>query len=128
MSAQEALAKAEKKLDDVTKKNAGDMGSNAAIWAGSGAPPPITAGDAATMAAPRPGFDPSLNPGGPEGIESSHTEATAASAKAAEAKAAPADAKAAPAKKEEKKEAKTLAQAPAGDDGLPPAPAEPTAK
>jgi hypothetical protein len=25
------------------------------------------------MAAPRPGFDPSLNPGSPEGVESSHT-------------------------------------------------------
>jgi len=52
------------------------MGSNAAIWAGSGAPPQITAGDTATMAAPRPGFDPSLNPGGDHttSIESHNTE------------------------------------------------------
>jgi hypothetical protein len=60
-------------------KHAGDMGSTAATWAGSGAPPQITAGDTATMAAPRPGFDPSLNPGGPGEIESTHTVATAAS-------------------------------------------------
>jgi len=49
------------------------MGSIAATWAGSGAPPQVTAGDTATMAAPRPGFDPSLNPGGPGAIESTHT-------------------------------------------------------
>ena len=36
------------------------MKSNAAIWAGSGAPPPITAGDTETMASPRPGFDSTL--------------------------------------------------------------------
>ena len=34
------------------------------------------------MAAPRPGFDPTLNPGSPDGIESAHTNAV----KAAEAK------------------------------------------
>jgi hypothetical protein len=41
------------------------------------------------MAAPRPGFDPSLNPGAPGSIESNHTTKTAA----AEAKTAPAAAK-----------------------------------
>ena len=46
----------------IVKENAADLRSNAAIWAGHGAPPPLTAGDIATMAAPRPGFDPSLNP------------------------------------------------------------------
>ena len=78
------------------KKHAGDMGSTAAIWAGSGAPPQITAGDTAVMAAPRPGFDPSLNPGWKVGdsLESSHTVSTA-KAEAALAKApAPAAAKA----------------------------------
>jgi len=54
------------------------MKSNAAIWAGSGAPPPLSKGDIATMAAPRPGFDPSLNPGAPNGVESAHTVATKA--------------------------------------------------
>jgi len=54
------------------------MHSNAAIWAGSGAPPQITAGDTAVMAAPRPGFDPSLNPGAPGAIESSNTTSVAA--------------------------------------------------
>ena len=54
------------------------MGSNAATWAGHGAPPPLTAGDAETMASPRPGFDPSLNPGAPGAIESSHTTNVAA--------------------------------------------------
>ena len=55
------------------------MGSNAATWAGHGTPPPLTAGDTATMAAPRPGFDPSLNPGAPGAVESSHTTSVAAS-------------------------------------------------
>lgn len=54
------------------------MGSKAATWAGHGTPPPLTAGDTAVMAAPRPGFDPSLNPGGQQNIESTHTVATAA--------------------------------------------------
>lgn len=36
------------------------MKSTAATWAGSGAPPQITAGDTAAMAAPKGGFDPSL--------------------------------------------------------------------
>jgi len=54
------------------------MGSTAATWAGSGAPPPITAGDTATMAAPRPGFDPSLNPGSPGAVESVNTTNVAA--------------------------------------------------
>jgi len=61
------------------------MKSNAAIWAGHGAPPPLSAGDTATMAAPRPGFDPSLNPGAPAGVESVNTVTTAA--KEAELKA-----------------------------------------
>ena len=87
------------------------MESKAATWAGHGAPPPLTAGDTAVMAAPRPGFDPSLNPGAPEGVESTHTEAVAA--------ASVKDAK--DAKKEESK-AKTLAQGPPADGGLPPAP------
>jgi len=64
------------------------MKSNAAIWAGSGAPPPLSKGDVATMAAPRPGFDPSLNPGAPEGVESSHTTATAKAELALKPKAA----------------------------------------
>jgi hypothetical protein len=54
------------------------MGSTAAIWAGHGTPPAITAGDTAVMAAPRPGFDPSLNPGAPGAIESTHTTNVAA--------------------------------------------------
>jgi len=54
------------------------MRSKAAIWAGHGAPPPITAGDTETMASPRPGFDPSLNPGSPGAIESVHTTNVAA--------------------------------------------------
>ena len=68
------------------------MGSNAAIWAGSGAPPQITAGDTATMAAPRPGFDPSLNPGGDHttSIESHNTVSKAAEHAAAAAPTAPA--------------------------------------
>jgi hypothetical protein len=53
------------------------MGSNAAIYAGPN-PPPLTHGDIATMAAPRPGFNPSLNPGAPAGIESTNTVTTAA--------------------------------------------------
>ena len=53
------------------------MKSNAAIWAGAGAPPPLSPGDIATMAAPRPGFDPSLNPHAPGSIESNHTVMTA---------------------------------------------------
>jgi len=54
------------------------MKSNAATWAGDGVPPPLTAGDVATMAAPRPGFDPSLHHSGASGIESNHTTKTAA--------------------------------------------------
>ena len=42
------------------KAHAADMASTAAIWAGSGAPPAVTAGDVATMAAPKGGFDASL--------------------------------------------------------------------
>jgi len=71
------------------------MLSGAATWAGPGTPPDLSHGDVATMAAPRPGFDPSLNPGGPDGIESSHTSAVKASEAKLNAKAAPA----APAKK-----------------------------
>jgi len=62
-------------------KHAGDMGSIAATWAGSGAPPQITAGDTATMSAPRPGFDPTLNPNG-TAVESENTVNTAAREKA----------------------------------------------
>lgn len=97
------------------------MGSEAATWAGDGAPPQLTSGDTATMAAPKAGFDPSLNPGSPEGVESSHTTKTAAK----EAKLAKDAGK--EAKKEEKKEekAKTLAQ----KKGDPPAePREPSPK
>jgi len=54
------------------------MGSIAATWAGSGAPPPLSSGDAETMASPRPGFDPSLNPGAPGAVESSNTTNVAA--------------------------------------------------
>lgn len=88
------------------------MGSTAAIWAGHGTPPAITSGDAETMAAPRPGFDPSLNPGAPEAVESTHTVDSAA---AHAAKAAPAkDAKAAPAKDAKAADAKD-AKAPEGE-------------
>ena len=87
------------------EEHAKDLKSNAAIWAGHGAPPPLTAGDIATMAAPRPGFDPSLNPNG-TAVESSHTTATAEAEKAL--KGAPAEgekaaAEKAPAKKAEAK-------------------------
>jgi len=53
------------------------MMSSAATWAGDGTPPPLTAGDTATMAAPRPGFDPSLYPGAPNSVESNHTSKVA---------------------------------------------------
>lgn len=68
------------------------MKSNAAIWAGPGAPPPLTHGDIATIAAPRAGFDPSLQPGWKEGglLESNNTVKTAA-AEAALKKKAPKD-------------------------------------
>jgi hypothetical protein len=64
------------------------MRSNAAIWGGHGAPPPLSHGDIATMAAPRPGFDPSLNPGAPGGIESTHTVDSKAKEDALKAKSA----------------------------------------
>jgi hypothetical protein len=35
----EAAEKKEKEAEEIEKKNAGDMGSTAATWAGSGAPP-----------------------------------------------------------------------------------------
>ena len=54
------------------------MKSTAAIWAGHGTPPPLSVGDVAVMAAPRPGFDPSLNPGAPGAVESSNTTKVAA--------------------------------------------------
>ena len=92
------------------------MGSTAATWAGHGTPPAITAGDTATMAAPRPGFDPSLNPGAPSSVESNHTTATAA--KEEKLKAV-----------ETKKEKKLVQKsAPPTNGGLPEAPAEPSAK
>ena len=62
------------------------MGSNAATWAGNGTPPDLSRGDVETMAAPRPGFDPSLNPGSPV-IESTNTVETA-TREAAQRKAA----------------------------------------
>ena len=62
------------------------MHSTAATWAGPGAPPPITAGDTATMAAPKGGFDPSLNPGAPDSVESNHTSRVAAREAALNAK------------------------------------------
>lgn len=74
-------------------EHAKDLKSNAAIWAGSGAPPPLTAGDIAAMAAPRPGFDPSLNPHFSGSIESTHTVNTAASEKALKAEKKPQAAK-----------------------------------
>jgi len=55
----------------MTKANEADMTSSAATWAGSGAPPPLTAGDTAAMAAPKAGFDASLQPGWTPGA---HTE------------------------------------------------------
>ena len=70
------------------EEHAKDLKSNAAIWAGHGAPPPLTAGDTAVMAAPRPGFDPSLNPGAPDAVESNHTVATATKEKELKAKSA----------------------------------------
>lgn len=75
------------------------MNSVAATWAGSGAPPPLTAGDVETMAARRAGFDASLQPGWKAGdrLESDHV-----------AKVAAANAKPAPAAK--KPAAKALAQ------------------
>lgn len=82
-------------------KHAGDMGSEAATWAGPGAPPQLTAGDTMTMSAPRAGFDPTLNPGG-DAVESSHT----VKVKAAEDKLKAAEAKASA------KSAKALAQGP----------------
>lgn len=55
------------------------MKSDAAIWAGEGAPPQLTAGDTAAMAAPRGNIDPSLSPdGGP--VESTNTTDMASAA------------------------------------------------
>lgn len=85
------------------------MGSNAATWAGNGTPPDLSRGDVETMAAPRPGFDPSLNPGSPV-IESTNT-VEMATREAAQRKAAKSliqkdakDAKAAPAETPAEKE------------------------
>merc|ERR1712176_1397553 len=47
-AAQDADEKAAKHAK-IAADNEKDMGSNAAIWAGSGAAPPITAGDTAAM-------------------------------------------------------------------------------
>merc|ERR1712166_870644 len=47
-------------LEKLQKDNAVEMKSNAAIWAGSGAPPPLTAGDVETMSARKAGFDATL--------------------------------------------------------------------
>ena len=52
------------------------MKSNAAIWAGSGAPPQITAGDTAAMAAPVAGFDASLQPGWTAGASTESNNTT----------------------------------------------------
>jgi hypothetical protein len=77
VEAHEDANKKEKAALDLEKKHAGEAGSKAATWAGPGAPPALTAGDNSTIAAPRPGFDPSLNPGG-KNIESDHTMNTKA--------------------------------------------------
>jgi hypothetical protein len=53
------------------------MTSTAATWAGPGTPPSTTAGDNETMAAPKAGFDASLQPGG-GAVESNHTVKVAA--------------------------------------------------
>ena len=87
-SAESDAKEKEAKAKAITAENKKDMKSVAATWAGSGAPPPLSKGDVATMAAPRPGFDPSLNPGAPDAVESNHTTATAAAEAAL--KAAPA--------------------------------------
>lgn len=67
------------------------------------------------MAAPRAGFDLTLNPGAPESIESTHTASVAAE-------------NAKPAKKPENKQTKTLAQGPSADGGLPEPKPEPSPK
>merc|ERR1711934_789582 len=59
--ATDAEAKA-KKVADMSVKHEIEMHSNAATWAGSGAPPPLTAGDTEAMASRKQGFDPSLLP------------------------------------------------------------------
>jgi len=71
----------------ISVEGAKDMESNAAIWAGHGTPLAVTPGDVETMAAPKAGFDPSLNPGG-AAIESNHTVRTAAAEGRALAKGA----------------------------------------
>ena len=110
---------AEKKAKDIAKNNATEMGSKAAYWAGNGTPLPVTPGDVETMAAPRPGFDPSLNPGGPNSIESTHTTDTAANEATEKAGAI----KAAAVKGEEPKAAVEKATAPAKAPAAAPTPA-----
>ena len=60
----------------MTKANEADMTSSAATWAGSGAPPPLTAGDTAAMAAPVAGFDASLQPGWTAGASTESNNTT----------------------------------------------------
>ena len=79
--ASHAADELEAKAAHIAKRNEVDMRSVAATWAGHGTPPPLTAGDIATMTAPRPGFDPSLNPNG-TAVESENTVNTAAREKA----------------------------------------------
>jgi hypothetical protein len=82
------------------------------------------------MAAPRPGFDPSLNPGSPEAVESTHTaEVAAENAKPPKADGAKeGESKSESQKKEEKKEEKALIQKNAPAAGAPEVAPEPTAK
>jgi hypothetical protein len=76
--AETAAHKLEVAAKKVAADNAKDMESKGATWAGHGTPPPLSRGDVEVMAAPRPGFDPSLNPGG-GAVESNHTTKVAAS-------------------------------------------------
>jgi len=65
---------AEERVTKMVAKDKKDMKSTAAMWAGNGAPPPLSAGDIATIAAEKGDFDPSLNPLHKEGtmLESTH--------------------------------------------------------
>jgi hypothetical protein len=63
------------------------MESKAGYWAGPGAPPPLTAGDIETCAAPKAGFDSSLQPGGGATESNNTTRVAAREAKLAKASA-----------------------------------------
>jgi hypothetical protein len=85
------------------------MKSTAATYGGPGAPPPLTHGDIDAMATVRhSSIDPTLNPGAPWAIESTHTSVTAAAA--ADAKTAAAAETAATAKEVAENKADALAQ------------------